>query len=129
MSVKKTNGREVVSNLERFHNFVYSEDIDIVFVNKTWLSANINNDEILHSSYRIVRNDRKGRGGGVMLRIKTELFKSVRETKHCHDLEIVLVELTTMSPRIYLLSRIIVHQMRTKFRRKILKTRRKFLQA
>ena len=97
MSVKKTNDREVVSNLERFQNFVYSENIDIVFVNETWLSANINNDEILHSSYAIVRNDREGRGGGVMLGIKMELFKSVREIKHGHDLEIVLVELTTIS--------------------------------
>ena len=38
MSVRKTNYGETVSNLERFQNFVYTEDIDIVFVNETWLS-------------------------------------------------------------------------------------------
>ena len=57
----------------------------VVFVNETWLSANINNDEILHSSYTIVRNYREGRGGGVMLGIKTELFKSLREIKRFGD--------------------------------------------
>ena len=35
MSVTKTNDRKVVSNLERFHDFLYSQDIDIVFVNET----------------------------------------------------------------------------------------------
>ena len=54
MSVTKTNDRETVSNLERFQNLVYSEDIDIVFVNETWLSNNINNAEILNSEYTIV---------------------------------------------------------------------------
>ena len=57
----------------------------------------IDNDEILHSSYTIVRNDRESRGGGVMLGIKTGLLKPVRETKPGHDLEIVLVELKTIS--------------------------------
>jgi hypothetical protein len=76
MSVTKTNDGETVSNLERFQNFVYSEDIDVVFANETWLSNSINNAEILHSDYTIVRNDREGRGGGVLLGIRTGLFKS-----------------------------------------------------
>ena len=62
MSVTKTNDGQTVSNLERFQSFVYSEGIDIVFVNETWLSASIDNGEILHSGYTIVRNDREGRG-------------------------------------------------------------------
>ena len=97
MSVTKTNDGQTVSNLERFQSFVYSEGIDIVFVNETWLSASIDNGEILHSGYTIVRNDREGRGGGVLLGIRTGLFKTVREIKHDQNLEIVLVELTTIS--------------------------------
>ena len=103
MSVRKTNDGESVSNLERFQNFVYSEDIDIVFVNKTWLSASIHNGEILHSGYTIIRNDRKGRGGGVLLGIKMGFFKSVREIKHSHNLEFVLVELKTVSDSNFLI--------------------------
>ena len=64
MSVTKTNDGEIVSNLERFQNFVYSEDIDISFVNETWLSVSIDNGEILRSGYTIVRNDRDSREGG-----------------------------------------------------------------
>ena len=63
------------SNLERFQNFVYSDDLDIVCANETWLSANVYNAEILHSGYCIARKDRKTRGGGVLLGIKTSVFK------------------------------------------------------
>ena len=98
MSVTKTNDGEIVSNLERFQNFVYSEDIDISFVNEPWLSVSIDNGEILPSGYTIVRNDRDSReGGGALLGIKTGIFKSLREIKHDYDLKIVLVELTTIS--------------------------------
>ena len=97
IDVTKANYGEIVSNLERFRNFVYSEDINIVFVNETWLSASIHNGEILHSGYTIIRNDREGRGGGVLFEIRMGLFKSVREIKHSHNLEIVLVQLTTVS--------------------------------
>ena len=72
---KSTNG-ETSSNLHRFQNFGYAEDIDIVFANETWLSNSVNSVEILHSEYAIFRNDREGRhGGGVMLVIRTGLFK------------------------------------------------------
>ena len=97
MSVTKTNDEETVSNLERFLNFAHSEDIDIIFVNETWLSVSIDNGEILHSGYTVVRNDRDGRRGDLLLGIKTGIFKSAREIKHDYDLDIVLVELTTIS--------------------------------
>jgi hypothetical protein len=35
----ENNDGQTVSNLERFQSFVYSEGIDIVFVNETWLSG------------------------------------------------------------------------------------------
>lgn len=91
------NSNKTESNLERFQNFVYSEDFDIVCVNETWLSSNVYNAEILHSGYSIVRNDRKTRGGGVLLGLKASTFKSVREIEHNHDLEIAVAEITTSS--------------------------------
>ena len=96
-AVKSTNG-ETSSNLHSFQNFVYAEDIDIVFANETWLSNSVNSVEILHSEYAIFRNDREGRrGGGVMLGIRTGLFKTIRKIEHNYDLEFILVQLTTMS--------------------------------
>ncbi len=92
--VKSTNG-EISSNLQRFQNFVYAEDIDIVFANETWLSNSVDNAEILHSEYTLFRNDRKGRGGGVIvLGIRTGLFKTI---EHNYDLVFILVQLTTLS--------------------------------
>ena len=76
--------------------FSYSDDLVIVGANETWLSENVYNAEILHSGYCIVRKDRKTRGGGVMLGIKTSVFKQVREIKHNHDLEIAMAEITTV---------------------------------
>ena len=96
-AVNSTNG-ETSSNLHRFQNFDFAEDIDIVFANETLLSNSVNSVEILHSEYAIFRNDREGRrGGGVMLGIRTCLFKTICKIEHNYDLEFILVQLTTMS--------------------------------
>ena len=84
-----TSEAEICSNMELFQNLVYSEDSDIIFVNETWLRKDICNLEILHSGYTIFRKDRTTRGGGVLLGVRTSSFKSVREVKHIHDLEII----------------------------------------
>ena len=68
MSLVKTNDSKTVSNLERFQNLVYCEDIDIVFVNETWLSKSVYNTGILHAGYTLITNVR------VLLGIKTGLF-------------------------------------------------------
>ena len=91
-SVKMKNNK-MESNLERFQSLVYSEDMDIVCVNENWLSGHVYNAEILHSGYCIIRKDRKTRGGGVLLGIKTVVFKSVCEIKHNHYIEIGMAEL------------------------------------
>ena len=96
--VKFNNSNKSESNLERFQNFVYLEDFDIVCVNETWLSANVYNAEILHSGYTIVRNDRITRGGGLLLGLKTSTFKSISEIEYKHDqLEVAVAEITTAS--------------------------------
>jgi hypothetical protein len=85
--------------LERFQNLVYTEDSDIVCVNETWLREDTGPDnlEILHSGYTIFRKDRKSRGGGVLLAVKSSSFKSVREIKHNYNIEVTVAELTTAS--------------------------------
>jgi hypothetical protein len=85
--------------MERFQNLVYTEDSDIVCVNETWLREDTGPDnlEILHSGYTIFRKDRKSRGGGVLLAVKSSSFKSVREIKHNYNIEVTVAELTTAS--------------------------------
>jgi hypothetical protein len=91
------------TNLERFQNLVYFENLGIACVNETWLSAHVQNAEILHSVYCIVREDRMTRGGGVLLGIKTAVFKSAHEIEHYHDLEIAMAEITTVKDMKFLI--------------------------
>ena len=92
-----TSEAEICSNMELFLNLVYSKDSDVIFVNETWLKKHICDLEILHSGYTIFRKDQITRGGGVLLGVRTSSFKSMREVKHNHDIEIVLAEITTLS--------------------------------
>ena len=112
-TVKSAKG-EISSNRQRFQNFVYAEHIDIVFANETWLSNSADNVELLHSKYGIFRNDREGRSGGVMLGIRTGIFKSVREIEHSYVLEVILVHLTMVSNGKYLFVPAIARQTRKK---------------
>lgn len=91
-----------VCNLQRFQDLVYSENIDVVCVNETWLNSDFSDQEILHPGYTIYRRDRHNRsGGGVLIAIKTCSFKSVNNFEVVSDdvqhLEIVSAELKTDS--------------------------------
>ena len=78
---------------------MYSENADIICVNETWLNNAISNEEILDSEFTIFRIDRNDRrGGGVLIAIKTDSFKSVKEfsPQEQKELEIVSAELRTV---------------------------------
>ena len=89
--------------LQRFQGLVYSEDLDIVCVNETWLNDAIVDSEILHDGYTIFRNDRKhNRAGGLLIAIKSVGFKSVRIIPlpdHLQELEVVSALITTAQDR------------------------------
>ena len=79
---------------------MYNENSDIVCVNETWLTKDISNDEILHPGFTIYRKDRTNRrGGGVLIAIRTESFRSVKEYSlhmdELEQLEIVATEVKT----------------------------------
>ena len=44
---KDVTTNSTICNLERFQDFVYGENLDVVCVNETWLNENISNVEIL----------------------------------------------------------------------------------
>ena len=100
---------QAVCNLQRFQNLVYNEKSDVICVSETWLNNSISNEDILHSGFTIYRKDRKDRyGGGVLVAIKTDSFKSVKEfspdEEEFGDLEIVSAELRTVTDKNFLLS-------------------------
>lgn len=99
---KNVANNTTISNIQRFQDLVYAENLDVVCVNETWLNDTIYDAEILHPGYTIFRKDRINRsGGGVLIGIKTGSFKSVKEflpnLNNLQDLEIVSVDLVTAS--------------------------------
>ena len=90
-------GNEISNNIARFQDLVYSEDNDIICVAETWLNSGISNSEILNEGYEIFRKDRESRGGGVLVAIKEESFKNIREIKADCNLEIEIVDVLTDS--------------------------------
>lgn len=99
---KDVTTSSTICNLQRFQDLVYSENLDVVCVNETWLNKNICDVEILHSEYTIFRKDRINRsGGGVLIGVKTASFKSVKEylpkSEELQHLEIVSADLVTAS--------------------------------
>jgi hypothetical protein len=93
ISTDKLTEFETVCNLNCFQDLIYCEQIGIVWVNETWLNGNIDNSEILHSDYTILRKDHETRGGGVL----KHSFKSVRKVHQNQYLEIIFTEITTSS--------------------------------
>ena len=96
-------------NLQRFQDFVYGENLDVVCVNETWLNENISNSEILNSDYHILRKDRVSRnGGGVLIAIKPSSFNSDKEfvsnLDDIQDLEIISAIVRTASNQTILFS-------------------------
>ena len=105
-----------VRNLECFQNLVYNENSDVICVNETWLTDEVSNKEILHSEFTIYRKDGTNRcGGRVLIEIKTESFKSVKEyqpdIKEPKQLEIVSTEVRTTNNKKFSIVAVIVHLM------------------
>lgn len=77
MKVMSLNIRSLLPKIEEFRKIVLDNDYDIVTVTETWLSQNIPNEHVLINGYKLFRNDRSGRGGGVAIYVKSCLDKVV----------------------------------------------------
>lgn len=105
-SLHKLPSGKQVCNLSRFHELVYAEDADLVWVTETWLTQDIENNELLPSGYNIYRKDRDLRaGGGVLLAVKENSFASsqIAIDLDTDDLEIIAAEICTASKSKHLL--------------------------
>ena len=59
-----------MSNFDLFLDFLSDEQLDIIGLSETWLSAGNSSDSIGVPGYTLVRNDRERRGGGVAIYLK-----------------------------------------------------------
>ena len=63
-----------------FYCSLLQEDYDIIALTETWLVNEINNSEIFDKRYDVIRKDRdnkKKRGGGVLLALKKNIHFQV----------------------------------------------------
>lgn len=90
----QVNCRSIVNKTIEFWNLVDSCDADIVIGTESWLSDDVANSEILRSGYKLYRRDRKTRGGGVFLCVKSALY--VRNSWFSNNLEILGMEIDVL---------------------------------
>jgi hypothetical protein len=67
------NCRSILANFDLFSGFMEMEDCDVVGISETWLTQNVLNQTLSIGNYKIVRNDRKARGGGVAFYLRQHL--------------------------------------------------------
>ena len=76
---------------------MYTKSYDIFCVSETWLNETIYDNEILPSNYTIYRNDRRSRGGGVLIAVSNSIPSKIIE--RYTGIEMISVELE-LSPKL-----------------------------
>lgn len=67
------NARSLMAHIVLFRDLIIRKKYPIVAVSETWLCSNIHNDVVCLENYKVYRQDRNGRGGGVMLYVSNVL--------------------------------------------------------
>lgn len=71
---------------------MYSSSFDIIGITETWLSSTVFDNEILPTDFHIQRRDRAGRGGGIMLAVRSSI--NIVSVFHHDDIELLTVVLS-----------------------------------
>lgn len=75
---------------------MYSNNFSILSFTETWLSDYIYNKEIIPSGYSILRKDRNGRSGGVMVAVKDSI--PCKQLLSPSNLEVITIKLNLTKP-------------------------------
>ena len=67
LNISSFNARSIVNKRLELQSHVALMNPDIIAITETWLHEGIADNEILPSSYNVLRNDRGSIGGGVLL--------------------------------------------------------------
>ena len=76
-------------------DIAYGYDLDVICLTETWLNDSISDSELLPTANNVFRKDRKSRGGGTLIAVKSNL--PTRELEIATTLECVAVEIN-LSP-------------------------------
>lgn len=68
------NVRTLNTGFDEFVHYLNNYRLDVLGLSETWLSSNYGNDAFSVTGYSFVRKDRHGRGGGVAVYIKKNIY-------------------------------------------------------
>ena len=71
------NARSLLPKLDELCVLNQLESPDIICIVESWLSSEIENNEITIDNYQLVRHDRNRHGGGVLMYVKSCLSVNV----------------------------------------------------
>ena len=80
LKILSLNARSVLPKMESLQLLAQAEDLDVICVVETWLSAEILDAEISLCGYQCFRRDRNRHGGGVVVYVRDCI---VAATMHC----------------------------------------------
>ncbi|VEN53741.1 unnamed protein product [Callosobruchus maculatus] len=73
ISLAHVNVRSLLSNFGNLKAHVLEKDFTFLLVSETWLSRDVSDSEVAIEGYKILRNDRAGRGGGVAIYLSSQV--------------------------------------------------------
>ena len=74
LKIGHLNVRSIFTGFDELKNIVLFYDFDVFFMSETWLSEGDDSNLFNIPNYRFLRRDRRGRGGGVGVFIKSAYF-------------------------------------------------------
>ena len=80
---------------------------DIIVLTETWLNNSFNDHEILPNDFHVYRrdrySDRTGRGGGVLIAVRTTLDSCLVDVPNCNNTEFICVRLAIGRRCVYIM--------------------------
>ena len=74
LSILYYNARSLLPKLDELHANALSQKPDLICIVKTWLSDDVNDNELLLPGYQQFRLDRNRHGGGIILYVCSSLL-------------------------------------------------------
>ena len=85
------NVNSLFSKIFEFQNILETQLYDLIFLNETKLDAHIPNSSFLNINYKLIRRDRTGSGGGVLVYVKNSV--KLRSHAILNDIEAIHMEI------------------------------------
>lgn len=85
LRVVSLNARSVVNKASSLEDVISCYQPHVLVITETWLHADVQDSEVIPSSYKLIRKDRESRGGGVAIAIKNNVAFTVLDGINNHE--------------------------------------------